>query len=59
MPVGETDLRAKKRDLEQTLVQAIAAFERETSLSVTEITLTPGGSGNQGSHLKMKVELRS
>lgn len=59
MAVGDNDLRGKKRELERKLSEAIAAFERETSLSVTEIGLTPSGSGNQASNLKLKVELRS
>ena len=59
MAVGESDLRAKKRELEQKLGEAILKFERETSLSVTAVTLTASGSGNQGSTVKLSVELRS
>ena len=63
MPANENDLRARKRDLEQKLSDAILAFERETSLSVTEVVLSPtstgGSAGSHGSHLKVKVELRS
>jgi len=59
MALKDNDLRAQKRELEQKVSDAISTFERDTTLSVTEIILTPGGSGNQGSHLKIKVELRS
>ncbi len=62
MAASEHDLRAKKREMEQKISEAILSFERDTNLTVTEITLTPtgtGGSGNIGSHLKTKVELRS
>ena len=59
MAAGDIDLRGKKRDLEQKLSEAIAAFERDTNLSVTEVALTPSGGGNQASNLKLKVELRS
>ncbi len=63
MPPNENDLRARKRDLEQKLSEAILAFERETSLSVTEVILSPsaagGSAGSHGGHLKVKVELRS
>jgi hypothetical protein len=58
----ENDLRAQKRNMEQKLSEAVSAFERETSLSVTEITLShasTGSGGGQGSLLKTKVELRS
>jgi hypothetical protein len=63
MAANDNDLRARKRDLEQKLSEAILAFERETSLSVTEVLLSStasgGSAGNQGGHLKVKVELRS
>lgn len=59
MSLKDNDLRGKKRELEQKLKEAILAFERDTTLSVTEILLTPGGSGNQESSMKIKVELRS
>ena len=63
MSAHENDLRAKKRELEQNLSDAILNFERETLLSVTEVIVTPaataGSVGNQGGHIKVKVELRS
>jgi hypothetical protein len=63
MSANEKDLRGKKRELEQKLSEAILNFERETLLSVTEVIVTPaattGSVGNQGGHLKVKVELRS
>ena len=55
----EGDLRAKKRDLEQKLTEAVAEFERDTNLSVMEVILTPSSGGSQGSTVKTRVELRS
>jgi hypothetical protein len=62
MAASDHDLRAKKREMEHKISEAVLSFERETNLTVTEITLTPtgtGGTGSTGSHLKTKVELRS